>query len=103
MRCKRRRGGKRIALRCKVTTLDQSRWKPTQRRCSAASRNRVAVAAKPEIDQNLYVSRYCTSFAELGRMDVRVSSWSELQDAVFAGSWREEINRFRSGFVFRGA
>src|SRR4051795_6743614 len=56
-----------------------------------------------EIDQTRTFFRYCTSFAELGRMDVRVSSWSELQDAVFAGSWREEINRFRSGFVFRGA
>src|SRR3954466_12315401 len=36
-------------------------------------------------------------------MDVRVSTWTELQEAVFADSYREEINRFRSGFVFRGA
>jgi hypothetical protein len=35
-------------------------------------------------------------------MDVRVSTWSELQEAVFADAWRNEINRFRSGFVFRG-
>jgi len=36
-------------------------------------------------------------------MDVRVATWTELQEAVFEGAWRGEINRFRSGFVFRGA
>jgi hypothetical protein len=35
-------------------------------------------------------------------MDVRVSTWTELQEAVFADSYRDGINRFRSGFVFRG-
>lgn len=35
-------------------------------------------------------------------MDIRVTSWSELQEAVFAESWREQIARFRSNFVFRG-
>jgi hypothetical protein len=35
-------------------------------------------------------------------MDVRVSTWMELQEAVFADSWRGEINRFRSSFAFRG-
>src|SRR5438132_3901414 len=36
-------------------------------------------------------------------MDLRVSSWSELQEAVFADSWRDSISRFRSQFLFRGA
>ena len=35
-------------------------------------------------------------------MDIRVATWSELQEAVFADSWRDDISRFRSGFVFRG-
>ena len=35
-------------------------------------------------------------------MDVRVSTWIELQEAVFADSWRPGIQRFRSAFVFRG-
>jgi len=35
-------------------------------------------------------------------MDVRVKSWIELQDAVFADSWRPRIQRHRSSFVFRG-
>ena len=35
--------------------------------------------------------------------DIRVSSWSELQEAVFTDSWREGIKRFRAQFVFRGA
>jgi hypothetical protein len=35
-------------------------------------------------------------------MDLRVSTWTELQEAVFADSWRPEINRFRSNFAFRG-
>ena len=34
--------------------------------------------------------------------DVRVNSWIELQEAVFASSWQESIARFRSNFVFRG-
>jgi hypothetical protein len=35
-------------------------------------------------------------------MDVHVSTWSELQEALFADSWRESLSRFRSSFVFRG-
>jgi hypothetical protein len=35
-------------------------------------------------------------------MDIRVSTWAELQDAVFADSWRDSISRFRSSFAFRG-
>jgi hypothetical protein len=34
--------------------------------------------------------------------DVRINSWAELQDAMFADSWRESLARFRSSFVFRG-
>ena len=34
--------------------------------------------------------------------DVRVSSWLELQDAVFQESWQPTLERFRSQFVFRG-
>lgn len=34
--------------------------------------------------------------------DVRVSSWSELQDALFEGSWNERIRRFRAPFAYRG-
>jgi hypothetical protein len=32
----------------------------------------------------------------------RVQSWNELLDALFAHSWKEDISRFRSNFVFRG-
>ena len=35
-------------------------------------------------------------------MDVRIKSWIELQEAVFADSWRPRIQRHRSSFVFRG-
>ncbi len=34
--------------------------------------------------------------------DLRVSSWNELTEALFAGSWQPDIERFRSPFVFRG-
>ncbi|HUP49839.1 MAG TPA: FRG domain-containing protein [Thermoanaerobaculia bacterium] len=34
--------------------------------------------------------------------DIRVKSWIELQEAVFASSWQPSISRFRSNFVFRG-
>lgn len=34
--------------------------------------------------------------------DVRVSSWNELTDQLFAGSWQPAIQRFRSPYVFRG-
>ena len=41
--------------------------------------------------------------ASLGRMELRVSSWIELQEALFAGSWQASISRHRSNYVFRGA
>jgi hypothetical protein len=34
--------------------------------------------------------------------EIRVNSWSELQNELFRGSWNEVIGRFRSPFVFRG-
>ena len=34
--------------------------------------------------------------------DVRVSSWAELQEQLFADAWQEPIARFRSNFAFRG-
>ena len=34
--------------------------------------------------------------------DVRVQTWGELQDALFAESWDEELRRHRSRFAFRG-
>ena len=33
---------------------------------------------------------------------VRVQSWNELQDELFAGSWRPDLQRFRSPYAFRG-
>jgi len=36
-------------------------------------------------------------------MDVRISSWTELQESLFADSWQGNIERFRSNYVFRGA
>lgn len=35
--------------------------------------------------------------------DIRVTSWIELQQAVFENTWQESISRHRSNFVFRGA
>ena len=35
-------------------------------------------------------------------MDFRVKSWIELQEAVFADSWRPRIQRHRSAFAYRG-
>jgi hypothetical protein len=34
--------------------------------------------------------------------EIRVSSWNELQDTLYAGSWSPAIQRHRSQFVFRG-
>ncbi|MFL5342988.1 MAG: FRG domain-containing protein [Gemmataceae bacterium] len=34
--------------------------------------------------------------------DVRVESWAELTDVLYAGSWKEDLGRFRSDFAFRG-
>jgi hypothetical protein len=33
---------------------------------------------------------------------LRIASWNELQDRLYAESWREPLRRFRSPFVFRG-
>ena len=39
----------------------------------------------------------------MGRVDeIRVASWLELQDELFAAAWQEELGRFRSDFAFRG-
>ena len=35
--------------------------------------------------------------------EITVSSWSELNDVLFADSWQEQLGRFRSNFAFRGA
>ncbi len=35
--------------------------------------------------------------------DIRVTSWIELQQAVFDNSWQQGLSRFRSNNVFRGA
>jgi hypothetical protein len=35
-------------------------------------------------------------------MELRVSSWIELQEELYAGSWHEPLGRFRSDFAFRG-
>lgn len=34
--------------------------------------------------------------------DVRIRSWNELQDQLFADSWNPELGRFRSRLAFRG-
>src|SRR5579884_3537135 len=34
--------------------------------------------------------------------DIRVLSWNELQERLYAGSWQEALRRFRSAFAFRG-
>jgi hypothetical protein len=34
--------------------------------------------------------------------DVRVSSWDELNEALYRGSWKAPLRRFRSNFAFRG-
>ena len=34
--------------------------------------------------------------------EIRVSSWAELQEQLFADSWHAELRRFRSNFAFRG-
>jgi hypothetical protein len=35
-------------------------------------------------------------------VETRVESWLELQEAVFASSWQDSLQRFRSHYVFRG-
>jgi hypothetical protein len=34
--------------------------------------------------------------------EVRIQSWNELQEQLYAGSWQERIGRFRPSFAFRG-
>ena len=34
--------------------------------------------------------------------DVLVSSWTELQEQLFEGSWQEGLARHRSNFAYRG-
>ena len=34
--------------------------------------------------------------------EVRVESWTELHEQLFAESWRPELGRFRSNYAFRG-
>ena len=34
--------------------------------------------------------------------DIRVSSWTELHERLYAGSWQESLRRFRSSFAYRG-
>jgi FRG domain len=34
--------------------------------------------------------------------DIRVTSWAELHERLYEGSWQEELGRFRSSFAFRG-
>jgi hypothetical protein len=34
--------------------------------------------------------------------EIRVESWNDLQEALFADSWIEEIGRYRSRYAFRG-
>ncbi|HEX7153788.1 MAG TPA: FRG domain-containing protein [Thermoanaerobaculia bacterium] len=35
-------------------------------------------------------------------MELRVTSWIELQEAVFENTWQPSISRFRSNYVYRG-
>ena len=34
--------------------------------------------------------------------EIRVASWSELQEALYADSWHADLGRFRSDFAYRG-
>ena len=34
--------------------------------------------------------------------EIRVSTWTELQDALWEDAWQESLGRFRSDFAFRG-
>lgn len=34
--------------------------------------------------------------------DITISSWSELSELLYEGSWRERLGRFRSSYAFRG-
>jgi hypothetical protein len=34
--------------------------------------------------------------------DIHISSWNELNDQLYEGSWKEGLGRFRSSFAYRG-
>jgi hypothetical protein len=34
--------------------------------------------------------------------EIRVESWAELQEQLFAGSWNEQLGLHRSNYAFRG-
>jgi hypothetical protein len=34
--------------------------------------------------------------------EIRVNSWTDVQEALYASSWKEPLGRFRSRFAFRG-
>ena len=34
--------------------------------------------------------------------EIRISTWIELQELLYEGSWNEELGRFRSDYAFRG-
>jgi len=34
--------------------------------------------------------------------ELKVTSWAELQEVLYYDSWAENLNRFRSGYVYRG-
>jgi hypothetical protein len=55
--------------------------------------------------QNPHIAR-CDSKINRGIFatvtEIRVSSWNELNDTLYAGSWKENLGRFRSTFAFRG-
>jgi hypothetical protein len=34
--------------------------------------------------------------------EIRISSWNELNEKLYEGSWQEPLGRFRSNFAFRG-
>lgn len=34
--------------------------------------------------------------------DIRVHTWNELQDQLYAGAWQERLGRFRPTYAFRG-
>jgi hypothetical protein len=35
--------------------------------------------------------------------DIRVSSWNELNERLYEGSWKESLHRFRSNYAYRGS
>jgi hypothetical protein len=39
---------------------------------------------------------------EISDLDSTISSWAELCERIYDGSWQEDIHRFRSNYAFRG-